>query len=278
MESSQVQRALDAARSTACELGLPVTDAVVIHNSDRIAVRLLGCDVLARIAPRAWQDGLQFEMEVARRLAETDSPIGALEPRAQPRVYVRDGFALTLWIYYEPVGAITPTDYANALFRLHAGLRRIEETAPHISERIAVWVAEVDNPEQNPELPTPDRELLRTTFARLRNAMHRSDRGEQLLHGEPHPQNLLSTRSGPLFIDFHTCQRGPVEYDIAFVPEDVAAHYPGANQQLVHQFRALMWAGFTTMRWRHSDQLPNRDEWRGEGLNRLRAALIALDG
>ena len=273
MEPSQVGRAVEAARSTAGELGLHVSDAVVIHNSDRIAVRLLGCDVLARVAPQAWQDGLQFEAGVAGRLAETDSPVGALEPRAQARVYVRDSFALTLWIYYEPVGAIASADYADALFRLHAGLRRIEQAAPHISERVAAWAQEVDNPEQTPELPGPDRELLSTTFNRLRNATSRSDGGEQLLHGEPHPQNLLSTRSGPLFIDLHTCQRGPVEYDIAFVPEDVAAQYPGANHQLVQQFRILMWAGFTTMRWRPEDQFPNRDEWRGEGLNRLRAAL-----
>jgi hypothetical protein len=93
------------------------------------------------------------------------------------------------------------------------------------------------------------------------------------LHGEPHPGNLLSTGRGPLFIDLHTCQRGPVEYDIAYAPEEVVAHYPGANHHLVHQFRILMWAGFTTMRWRPWDQLPNRDYWRVEGLNRLRAAL-----
>ena len=273
MEPSQVRRALEAARSTASELGLEVNDAVVIHNSDRIAVRLLGCDVLARVAPQAWQDGLQFEADVARRLAETDSPVGALEPRAQPHVYVRDSFALTLWIYYEQVGAIAPADYADALFRLHAGLRRIDLAAPHISERVAAWAAEVDDPEQAPELPGPDRELLSATFNRVRNAMSRSDSGDQLLHGEPHPQNLLSTSRGPLFIDLHTCQRGPVEYDIAYAPEKVAAHYPGANQQLVQQFRVLMWAGFTTMRWRPSDQLPNRDYWRTEGLNQLRAAL-----
>ena len=46
MEPSQVRRAVEAARSTACELGLQVNDAVVIHNSDRIAVRLIPCDVL----------------------------------------------------------------------------------------------------------------------------------------------------------------------------------------------------------------------------------------
>jgi hypothetical protein len=273
MEPSQVRRAVEAARSTACELGLHVNDVVVIHNSDRIAVRLIPCDVLARIAPQAWEDGFQFEAEVARRLAETDSPVGKLEPRAEPRVYVRDTFALTLWTYYEQVGAIAPADYADALIRIHAGLRQIDLAAPHITDRVAAWAEEVDNRAQTPELPGSDRELLSTTFNRVRNAMNRWDTGDQLLHGEPHPGNLLSTSSGPLFIDLHTCQRGSIEYDIAYVPEEVAAHYPGANQHLVHQFRVLMWAGVTTMRWRPSDQLPNRDYWRVEGLNQLRAAL-----
>ena len=139
MEPSQVRRAVEAARSTACELGLHVTDAVVIHNSDRIAVRLIPCDVLARIAPQAWEAGLQFEAEVARRLVETDSPVGELEPRAQPRVYVRDAFALTLWMYYEQVGAIAPATYADALIRIHAGLRQIDLAAPPITDRIAAW-------------------------------------------------------------------------------------------------------------------------------------------
>jgi len=273
MEASQVRRAVEAAKSIACELGLQVDDAVVVHNSDRIAARLIPCDVLARVAPQAWEDALRFEAEVARRLAETDSPVGGLEPRAGPRVYVRDAFALTLWTYYEQVGDIAPADYADALIQIHAGLRQIDLPAPHITNRVAAWADEVNDPEQTPGLPDPDRELLHNTFNRVLNAMNRWDTGDQLLHGEPHPGNLLSTSRGPRFIDLHTCQRGPVEYDIAFAPEEVAVLYPGANHRLVHQFRVLMWAGFTTMRWRPTDQLPNRDYWRVEGLSQLRAAL-----
>jgi hypothetical protein len=186
---------------------------------------------------------------------------------------VHDAFALTFWTYYEQVGAIAPADYADALIRIHAGLRQINLAAPHITDRFAAWAEEVDNRELTPELPSPDRELLRTTFNRARNAINWWDTGDQLLRGEPHPGNLLSTSTGPLFIDFHTCQRGPVEYDIAYVPEEVAAHYPVANQHLVHQFRVLMWAGFTTMRWRPRDQIPNRDYWRVAGLKELRATL-----
>lgn len=97
--------------------------------------------------------------------------------------------------------------------------------------------------------------------------------GEQLLHGEPHPGNVLSTRKGPLFIDAGTCQRGPVEYDLAYAPDEVAKHYPGTDHDLVHQFRILMWAGVATMRWYRDDQYPHRDYWRTEALNQLRAAL-----
>lgn len=289
MEPSEVRRAVDAAGATASALGLQVGDAVVVHNSDRIAVRLIPCDVLARVAPSSWQAGMEFEVEVARRLAETGSPVGELEPRVEPGVYVRDAFAITLWTYYEPVVAdrqggvaheqpgmssdLAPADYAHALVRLHAGLRQIDLAAPHITDRVAGWVKGVGDRELTPELRDRDRELLSDTLRRVSAAIGGWGSGEQLLHGEPHPKNLLSTRRGPLFIDVGTCQHGPVEYDLAYVPEEVAEHYPEANQDLVHQFCILMWAGVTTMRWYRDDQFPNRDYWRIEALNQLRAAL-----
>lgn len=289
MEPSEVRRAVDAAGATASALGLHVGDAVVVHNSDRIAVRLIPCDVLARVAPKNWRVGMEFEAEVARRLAETDSPVGELEPRAESGVYLRDGFSITLWTYYEPVVAdrrggvaheqlgissdLAPADYAHALVRLHAGLRKIDLEAPHITARVAGWIEGVGDPEQTPELLDRDRELLSDTLRRVSAATSGWCSDEQLLHGEPHPGNVLSTRRGPLFIDLGTCQRGPVEYDLAYAPEEVAEHYPGADQDLVHQFRILMWAGVTTMRWGRDDQFPNRDYWRIEALNQLRAAL-----
>src|SRR3989440_6254611 len=103
MKASDVPRAVAATKSSASALDLRVDDAVVLHDSNRLAVRLLPCDVLARVAPVAHRAGAAFEVEVARRLAETGSPVAELEPRAEPRVYLRDGFAVTLWTYYQPV-------------------------------------------------------------------------------------------------------------------------------------------------------------------------------
>lgn len=284
MEPTALRRAVDAAATTASDLGLGVTDAVVVHNSDRIAVRLTPGDVLARVAPASWHEGMAYEAEVARRLAETDSPIGGLEPRATD-VYDRDGFAMTFWTYYEPVVAdhdgpapeqlgwtsgLVPAAYVDALVRLHAGLRRIELEAPHITERVAGWVALVDDRERTPDLPERDRALLRDT---LTAGIAKAGTAEQLLHGEPHPGNVLNTSSGPLFIDLGTCQRGPIEYDLAYLPDVVAGLYPGADLELVHRFRILMWAGVAAMRWDNDDQYPDRDRWRVELLDQLRAGL-----
>jgi hypothetical protein len=274
MEAPDVRRAVDAGRSVARSLGLDVDDAVVIYNSDRIALRLVPCDVLARVAPIAQVADSTFEVQVARGLAGAGGPVGELEPRAVAGVYRRDGFAVSLWRYYEPARSqLAPADYAGALGRLHAALRQVDLDAPHFTDRVAGAQREIGDPERTPALPGPDRELLAGTLGRLSNSISRAGAGEQLLHGEPHPGNVLNTETGPLFIDLGTCCRGPVEFDLAHAPEHVAAHYPGADHDLLRQCRILTLALFTTWRWRRDDQLPDGLYWRVEGLNQILAAL-----
>ncbi len=89
-----------AARSIASALDLPVEDAVVVHDSNKLALRLLPCDVLARVA-QVGQEVAQFEVELAQLFAGTEAPAAALDPRVEPRVHERDGFVVTLWTYYE---------------------------------------------------------------------------------------------------------------------------------------------------------------------------------
>ena len=103
MLASEVPRAVAAAMSSASALDLTVDDAIVLHDSNKLTLRLLPCDVVARVAEERIRQGAEFEVELAQRLAETESPVAALEPRVEPRVYVRDGFVVTLWTYYESV-------------------------------------------------------------------------------------------------------------------------------------------------------------------------------
>ncbi|MEV5419801.1 phosphotransferase [Streptomyces albogriseolus] len=274
MEPAELHPAVEAGRATASELGLQVDDAIVVHNSDRVALRLVPCDVLARVAPLGHLADSEFEVEVARRLADVDAPVAELDPRVEPRVHVRDAFAVSLWTYYEPVGSeIAPADYADVFVRHHAALRQIDLDAPHFTARVAVALREVNDREQSPELPKGDRALLSDTLSGLSAAIGSDKAGDQLLHGEPHPGNLLNTRRGPLFVDLGTCCRGPVEFDLAHAPEDVGKHYAGADPDLIRRCRALNWAMFSAWRWRRDDQMPDRDHWRVEGLNQVRAAL-----
>jgi hypothetical protein len=275
MHTSQTQRAVDAAVSTASALDLRVDDADVLHDSNRLALRLRPCDVLARVAHREGRGGAEFEVEVARRLAETDSPVASLDPRVDPRVYVRDGFVITLWTYYEPVSHpdVGAAEYAQALERLHAGMRQVDFSAPHFTDRVAEAQSLVANRAQTPDLRDADRELLSHTLRKVTWAIGQRDAAEQLLHGEPHPGNLLKTKYGLLYTDLETCCRGPVEFDVAHVPEEVSRHYPDADQDLLCECRILVLAMVATWRWDRDDQLPNGRRMGTELLSQIRAAL-----
>jgi thiamine kinase-like enzyme len=194
--------------STASSLDLIVNDAIVLHDSNRLTLRLLPCDVVAQVAPVAHQVA-QFEVELAQRLAESGCPVAALEHRVEPRVFERDGFVVTRWTYYEPVTSceVSPADYANALERLHAGMRKIDIPTPHFTDRVESAQQLVASRDRTPGLADADRELLGDTLRSLRRVIGERG-GEQLLHGEPHPGNLLSTKNGLLFIDLETCCRG----------------------------------------------------------------------
>jgi len=274
MQASEFPRAVAAAMSVAASAGLRADDAIVLHDSNRLTLRLVPCDVLARVAPVAHQ-AAQFEIDLAPRLAESGSPVGTLEPRVEPRAHERDGFVVTLWRYYDPVTAlqVTPADYAGALGRLHAGMRKIDVPAPHFTDRVEHAQRLVANRDLTPALADADRDLLGSTRRSLRRAIGERGGAEQLLHGEPHPGNVLTTKEGLLFIDLETCCRGPVEFDLAHAPEEVGEHYPGVDHGLLGECRILVLAMITAWRWDRGDQLPDGRRLAGEWLGRIRAAL-----
>ena len=274
MDPSQVQAAVGAAKSVASALGLRAEDALLLHNSNRIAVRFLPCDVLARVGPaRTHGADFGFELEVSRRLAASGAPCGEPDPRVAPRTYERDGFAITFWTYYEPVSPETsPPDFAQALHRLHAGLRKMTLPTPHFTDRVAEAQSLVGDPVLTPELRAADRELLANALRTLRTAVVQRGSKEQLLHGEPHPGNLLNTRDGPLFIDLQTACRGPVEFDVAHAPDAVVAHYPNLDTELVDQCRLLKLAMVAAWRWDRNDEFPDGRRMGEDLLRQLRAA------
>jgi Phosphotransferase enzyme family len=276
MQAAEARRAIAAATGIAHSRGLTVDEAIVLHDSNKLTLRLLPCDVLARVAPVADQVAT-FELELAQRLAESGCPVAALDPRVEPRVYERDSFVVTLWTYYEPTTprGVSPADYAIALERLHAGMRKLAVPAPNFTDRVDQAQHLVASRDRTPGLAEADRALLGDTLRGLRRRIGKRSGDEQLLHGEPHPGNVLTTKTGLLFIDLETCCRGPVEFDLAHAPEEVGEHYPGVNQELLRECRILVLAMITTWRWDRGDQLPGGRQLGAEWLSQIRAATRA---
>ncbi len=275
MQPSLERRAVRAAVSTGIALGLPVDDATVVQSSNRIAVHLTPCDTLARVAPVGHGAAAAFELGVARALAERGGPLALLDRRVPAAVQVRDGFAITLWTYHAPVppAAVAPAEYALALRRMHAAMAGVQIAAPHVTDRVATAAALVANRARTPALAEAERELLARTLARFGRAVGRPGVREQLLHGEPHPGNLLRTRDGLLFVDLETACRGPVEFDVAHAPEAVGDAYPALDRALLETCRLLVLAMVTTWRWDREDALPDGRRLRVEWLRRLEEAV-----
>ena len=257
MEAGFVARATAAASSLAEAANLRVDETVVIQNSNALALRLLPCDTFARTAV-VGQEVAAFEVRVAEELAAVAAPAASLDPRVEPRVHERDGFAVTFWTYYRPVPDLcSPARYADALYRLHAAMRGIEIGAPHFTERVAAAERLLTHRHETPALPDADRRLLVDTLRAAGQETRRHGSVEQLLHGEPHVGNILSTSAGVLFIDFETCCRGPVEFDLAHGPDELSDHYPGVDQALIQECRRLVLVMVAAWRWDIRDEFPN---------------------
>ncbi len=276
MESTQARRAVAAAVSTASAFDLAVDDVVVLNDSNRLVIRLMPGDTVARVTPTTHHEGHQVsperEVDVVKRLAQTDSPVATLDARAEPRIIVRDGFKITFWTYYEPMQSppIPPADYAQALGRLHAGLRQVDVSTPHAMDRVAAVQQDVASRDVTPDLAEADRRFLANTLCELKEAIVNRRVPEQLLHGEPHQGNVLSTKSGPLLIDFENTCHGPVEYDLGWVPREVGDRYGDADQELIDDCRGLVLAMVAAYRWRRDDQHPSGRESGVAFLNVLR--------
>jgi aminoglycoside phosphotransferase (APT) family kinase protein len=257
VEHGLVARAIVAALSLAETVGLHVDEAVVLANSNTLALRLLPGDTFARTS-RGGREVAAREIQLAASLTSVTAPVASLDPRVEPQVYERDGFVVTFWCYYpRTTDLCAPAEYADALRGLHAAMRGVEVAAPHFTERVAAAEQVLEHRDRSPGLADADRLLLLDTLRSAGRAIRKHAHEDQLLHGEPHPGNLLCTAQGPLFIDFETCCRGPIEFDVAHVPDEVSVRYPGLDQNLLQECRRLVLAMVAAWRWDARDEFPD---------------------
>src|SRR5690606_33052627 len=74
VRAAETRRAVKAALDVATSLGLEADDAVMLQNANKLALRLLPADVMARVSPVDEQDAA-MEVELARRLGAAGCPV-----------------------------------------------------------------------------------------------------------------------------------------------------------------------------------------------------------
>lgn len=276
VESTKVAEATRWALGAAGASGLDADEAEVLQDSNRLVVRLRPAEVVARVHDSAHHAASDLELEVARVLSAADAPVAAPDARVEPVSVVDERFVVSFWRFYEPVGpcAIRPPDYARALERLHEAMRDIGGNieVPRFTDRIGMAQGLIESRDFVPAISDDDRSLPVEVLRDMKDAASRSGVVEQLLHGEPHGDNVLRTADGLLFTDLEAVCRGPVEFDLGDVPEEVAVQYRGVDRELLASCRVLVLAMVATWCWAGYDQHPNLRSAAAELVEEVRVA------
>ena len=77
--------------------------AEVLQDSNRVVLRILPADAVARIHVADRANELLAEIDLAQRLRRLAAPIGLADPRFELRPSTSEGCAMTFWRHYAQV-------------------------------------------------------------------------------------------------------------------------------------------------------------------------------
>jgi hypothetical protein len=241
-EGAQEPEAVDAARRVGATFGYASEQPVLIQETNNSVVWLRSHAVIAKVGK--WR---QSEASLMKEHAVTSALIGVGAPVAPPLAGIAPthdaatGFIVTLWERLETADDLHATtgEIANSLRELHAGLERYSGDLPTFEAAIDLAEAALWDDRVMHALPPDDRALLRHTFQRRRAEVRARGYQDQPIHGAPHEGNLLLTEQGLRWIDLEEASLGPLEWDLAFLREDVDIHFPDADAELLAILRTL---------------------------------------
>lgn len=91
--------------------------------------------------------------------------------------------------------------------------------------------------------------MLRAGFDGARAMLDGHEYSVQALHGEPHSANVLDTSDGLRWIDLEGVCTGPLEWDLAFLPDEAISAFPTADTGLLTLLSTLNSARVATWCW-----------------------------
>jgi Ser/Thr protein kinase RdoA (MazF antagonist) len=241
-EGVREPEAVEAARRVGTHFGYTSEQPVLIQETNNSVVWLRPHSVIAKVGkwPQS-EASLVKEHAVASALVAVAAPVAPPIAGIGPAHDGATGFTVTLW---ERLGTAddlhaTPAGVAGSLRQLHAGLARYRGDLPSFEAALDLAETAVRNDRVMHALPPDDRTLLRRAFERVRAEVSARGYREQPIHGEPHEGNVLLTERGMRWIDLEDASVGPLEWDLAFLSDDVASHFPEADAELLATLRLL---------------------------------------
>ena len=239
-----------AAVTLAGRLGLVVDDPVVLRSTNNTVLWLRPSAVVAKVSHA--ETSAARELAYARELVDRGAPVVAPADGVGAEVHEVGGWFLTLWRHlpHDDVPPASGEAVAIALHALHEALVLLPEatTLPGCDAQLRDAIRALEDPSYAPLLVGGDRALLHTTLG-ASLAVLQSVPGVAI-HGSPHSMNVLVDDGRPVFIDLETVQRGPVEWDLAHLGPEVAAHYPAPfDRDVLVECRIAVSASTSTWCW-----------------------------
>ncbi len=221
--------ALGSVLAAAARFGLNVGQPVVLRDTNNLVVWLAPEPVVAKVGPGP---RLDREREIALWLWRAGAPVVGPAAGLPEGLHRQGGESMSFWEYAPQPPGVAPRSerVATRLANLHQRLQDLPASqrnalGPFTSE-LHLAHSILRDARQARALGGDDRALLtrcvERSIARLDGASP-----DLVLHGSPHPYNVLVSGSDVVFIDFETVCLGPVEWDLAHQTEAVAAVYPG---------------------------------------------------
>jgi Ser/Thr protein kinase RdoA (MazF antagonist) len=234
--------AVAAARRVGAVCGYATAHPALIQETNNTVVWLRPHEVIAKVGKWSHSaESLTREHEVASVLAGAGGPVARPVAGIGPTRDEPSGYLVTLWarLEHDPDRVVDPTEAGASLRALHDALMDFGGALPSFEgildlARDVLW----DDRAMAP-LAAADRWLLRHVYDRIRDEVREHAYRARPIHGEAHDGNLLVTPDGLRWIDLENVSIGPLEWDLAFLPERAADGFPEADRELLDRLRTL---------------------------------------
>ena len=272
-----------AAVRVAAMHGYPARDPVVVQETNNVVVWLRPHEIIAKVGRwRHSAESLAREHAVAIALAAAEAPIARPISGAAPALDEDTGLLVTLWHRLDVRGGGAPTSaqIGQSLRILHTHLDAYEGELPGFEADLMRARMALDDDDSMAALSFEDRATLRSAIDRLLPEVLGRPWHERTLHGEPHGGNLLATRAGLRWIDLEAVCRGPIEWDLSFLPDTAVRTFPSVDHELLRLLRTLNSARVATWCWTRAefDEMRRHGEYHLARVRRAQQRDVAAGG